>query len=449
MEQAQPITSFDSRIDVYALAATTFYLLTGQDPINSADVSEKYINDSLPDTVSERTRNAIIHAMQPLRQYRTPTAADFLRELAASYTLPVGHVIEGPFDNYRITRILDDCGSHIRYEARRASENHDTTDLHATKSVGNNHSLTGNQSIVVLEQFVNGISSRNDDNSVTLGNIDENHKSQFNDAVTVLTGINEVESLPALTRGKGGMIEAMCFEANGTRYCVCNSSFKPQSAIVKSISNVADGATQVVGEVSHHVKTNYKLLLGIIVAGCLVGAMLVYLPKVFNNISKPETSEVYDDSLKNIDDVSVAEKESKSEEPQSKESTVDKQSVNNSLDIKKKETESSSQTEPAKVEKNKISEPVSTPAKVEPPKPATSISKPATNTVPKSNDNNSSPAATSQSQADKQAIALLSKLNASGTMPSASDMRRLNALRANASPAVQRRIDAFNSKWDY
>ena len=441
MEQAQPITSFDSRIDVYALAATTFYLLTGQDPINSADVNENYIRSTLPATVSKRTMNAIVHAMQPLRQFRTPTAADFLRELAASYTLPIGCVIEGPFDNYRIVRILDDTGSYIRYEARRASENHNTADLHATQSIneGLSSSLI-NQSIVVLEQFVNGISHRNDDNSVKLGHIDEDHKLQVSSAVESMTGITLSEPLPAIARGKGGMIEAMCFESKGTCYCVCNSSFKPQSAIAKSISNVADGATLVVGEVSHRVKTNYKLILGIIAAGFLIGALVVYLPKLFNSKGNENTTEVLYDTLKvDFDSVAVGvqtdvKKELKQSNPVEVEKTV----------------EVTSKPETSKIEENKSVKSVSKQAKTESPNPtiANSLNENNSN-VSQQGNKNPSQATTSQSQIDKQATALLSKLNAAGTMPSAADMRRLNSLKTGASPAVQHSIEAFNAKWDW
>ena len=443
MEQAQPITSFDPRIDVYSLAATTFYLLTGQDPINSADVNENYIRSALPPTVSDRTRNAIVHAMQPLRQFRTPSAADFLRELAASYTLPVGYVLEGPFDNYRITRILDDCGGYIRYEARRASETHITADLHATQPEKGKVSSYKKQSIIVLEQFVNGVSNRNDDDTVTLGLIDETYKDQFNTAVATITGLTDLQSLPALARGKGGMIEAMCFEANGTCYCVANSLFKPQSAIVKSINNVADGATQVVGEVSHQVKSNYKMIAGIIFAGILIGAAAVYMPKLFNSCSR--TTNVVSDSIVVDNDtnkvIEIETEELDKEKPvviPSQENTekqekedLKKDVINTTVPTSNKEDIKPTQSEVSKSDTKPVQQ--ATQVKKETPKV----------------DNKPTPAVTSQSQADKQAMALLSKLNSSGTMPSAADMRRLNSLKASASPDVHRRIEAFNAKWDW
>lgn len=443
MEQAQPITAFDARIDVYALAATTFYLLTGSDPINSADVNEAYIKNSLPENVSERTRNAIVHAMQPLRQYRTPTAADFLKELAAGYTLPVGHIVQGPIDNYRITRIVDDCGGYIRYEARRASDNKSTVDMNATQSLEQNRAALS-QPIILLEQFVNGTSKRNADNSVTLGKIGETPKQHFITAVSELTGIDDIYTLPAMARGKGGMVEAMCFDANGTTYCVVNSTFKPQSALAKKINSVSDGATQVVTDVAHQVKINRKLIGLIVAAGCVLGAAIVYVPVMINSISKSfsETAVVTDttatDTLSVTDipdrNTVAAASEKVTEEPKQ----TQPEPIDNSL---KSKAENTSRETSTKVEEQKASSkpsPSAVPEVKTKPQAATSDSK-----------QQSSSATGSQSQTDKQALALLAKLNSSGTTPSAADMRRLNALKANAGADVQRRIEAFNAKWDW
>lgn len=446
MEQAQPITSFDSRIDVYALAATTFYLLTGQDPVNSADVTEAYIRNALPATVSERTSNAIVHAMQPLRQFRTPSAADFLRELAASYTLPVGHILEGPFDNYRITRIVDDCGSYIRYEARRASDNHNTSDLHATQSVGGAVALAARQSIIILEQFVNLTSTRAEDNSVILGDIDNDRKSQFLEMVENMTGIPRNESLPAVARGKGGMIEAMSFKANGTYYCVCNSSFKPQSAFVKSIANVTDNASQIAGEVTRNMKRNLKTLLAIIAAGLIIAMLAIYAPKLFKGINNSENINSASDSI-----VSTSDSNSVSN-PEVEEVTKNNIQVATQEDSRIV-TNKQNVTTVDKDKSKAVAKPNS-PDKQEVAKPEIKNSNKSTvtnntRTTTDEAKSKSTSGEISQNQADKQAVALLNKLNATGTMPSAADMRRLNTLKTSASPAVQRRIEAFNVKWDW
>ncbi len=441
MEQAQPITSFDPRIDVYALAATTFYLLTGQDPINSADVNEAYISSSLPEGVSERTRNAIIHAMQPLRQYRTPTAADFLKELAASYTLPVGHIVAGPLDSYRVTRILDDCKGYIRYEARRASENRNTADMHATQSIETAPSIA-KQSFILFEQFVNGVSKRGEDYSVTLGHISEEQKQLFTTSVLETTGIESLETLPAMTRGKGGMIEAICFEAAGTTYCVMNSSFKPQSALVKKISSVSDGATQVVTDVARHVKVNMKLIGAIIAAGCIVGAAIVYVPKLVKSMSKQQTeliSTEADSVADGVEEMNAVE--------DNKASTPSQADVKPAAPAQEREPATSVAVPAAKVEKTEAQK--AEKPKTEEKKSVASQQSKAADKAEAAKSEKKQSAVTSQSQADKQALALLSRLNAAGTMPSSADMRRLNSLKSSASPDVQRRIEAFNAKWDW
>ena len=69
--------------DIYSLAATLFFMLTGQNPPlfflhDSQQKTRKALADS---NVSETTTNAIIHAMQPQLDLCTKSARDFLMEL--------------------------------------------------------------------------------------------------------------------------------------------------------------------------------------------------------------------------------------------------------------------------------------------------------------------------------------------------------------------------------
>lgn len=69
--------------DIYSLAATLFFMLTGQNPPlfflhDSQQKTRKALADS---NVSETTANAIIHAMQPQLDLCTKSARDFLMEL--------------------------------------------------------------------------------------------------------------------------------------------------------------------------------------------------------------------------------------------------------------------------------------------------------------------------------------------------------------------------------
>ena len=80
------IGTFDARYDVHALGATMYFLLTGKDPkettlLTSSQTTE-YIRRDIPSNISERVRDAVIHAMQHEKDNRTPNAKTFLQELS-------------------------------------------------------------------------------------------------------------------------------------------------------------------------------------------------------------------------------------------------------------------------------------------------------------------------------------------------------------------------------
>lgn len=77
-------TAFPATMDVYALGATLFKMLTGQRPPEGSQV----LNEGLPTDelrrygVTEHTVSAIEHAMEPMVARRTPTVAALASELA-------------------------------------------------------------------------------------------------------------------------------------------------------------------------------------------------------------------------------------------------------------------------------------------------------------------------------------------------------------------------------
>lgn len=82
LEQYARITRFAPEMDVYALAATLFYLLTGHDPVTAGEIDSKYLMSELrKHDVSERTCCAVCRAMESSRVARTPSMAAFLNEL--------------------------------------------------------------------------------------------------------------------------------------------------------------------------------------------------------------------------------------------------------------------------------------------------------------------------------------------------------------------------------
>ena len=82
LEQAQGVNSFMPWVDVYALGATMYFLLTGEAPEQASFNTYVRVGEKLREAgVSERVRKAIVHAMQPNPMDRTGSAAQLLKEL--------------------------------------------------------------------------------------------------------------------------------------------------------------------------------------------------------------------------------------------------------------------------------------------------------------------------------------------------------------------------------
>ena len=74
------VSYFSPAADIYALGATLYYLLTGQNPPEAVDTPLKKL--VFPASVPENVRAAIRHAMQYEPEDRTPSTAAFLDEIA-------------------------------------------------------------------------------------------------------------------------------------------------------------------------------------------------------------------------------------------------------------------------------------------------------------------------------------------------------------------------------
>lgn len=82
MEQYVGITTFTPEADIYALGATLLYMLTGKDPMVSTEITGNVVRNSIPQGVSQQTTNAIVHAMEKLKENRTNSVIKLKADLA-------------------------------------------------------------------------------------------------------------------------------------------------------------------------------------------------------------------------------------------------------------------------------------------------------------------------------------------------------------------------------
>ena len=131
-EQYAEIRTFAPEIDVYALGATLFYLLTGQNPPKAFDISSvEELIGVLPQDVSSRTKNAIATAMQKSKFDRTPSVGKLLSDVEECYTLPLGYVLKSHGRKFRIVEIITENNYSLTYKAIEtfSSDEHQRSEL--------------------------------------------------------------------------------------------------------------------------------------------------------------------------------------------------------------------------------------------------------------------------------------------------------------------------------
>ncbi len=133
-EQYRGVTRFDPRIDVYALGATLFYLLTGKKPVSAFDISREYIEKNLSQKISEPVRDAIFNAMAKDKEKRTKDARNFIlgitdndilkRELKPvnRSELPIGYILKNKGRTYEIVSVIKTESYYIQYKALQTGE---------------------------------------------------------------------------------------------------------------------------------------------------------------------------------------------------------------------------------------------------------------------------------------------------------------------------------------
>lgn len=217
-EQFQPIEQFDARIDVYALGATLFYLLTGKQPKSSYDVSDSYIMESLPNNVSERTRNAIKNAMQKDKLNRLRNVQEFINAIEDSYYLPVFSVLSSPRQRYKILSVEDENEHSITYKGCI----NNSLDSNSSYSSEKNPTKVAYE-YFIHEFYVRGVCKRTGVN-VTMAPSQQTEDS-YQHFMSDVNNAGITDYQPCI-KADNGIVEKELFAANGTYY-YCTRIKKP------------------------------------------------------------------------------------------------------------------------------------------------------------------------------------------------------------------------------
>lgn len=88
MEQFAGVSSFDPRLDIYALSATCYFLLTGRDPKSAFEINAATIAADLHGRASQATIDNIVRGMSKDYNDRPATIEQFMRGFMAGAPLP-------------------------------------------------------------------------------------------------------------------------------------------------------------------------------------------------------------------------------------------------------------------------------------------------------------------------------------------------------------------------
>lgn len=277
MEQYTDIDSFTPEIDVYAIGATLYYLLTAKNPPKAFDIhSVSDLIDRIPGNVSERTKKVIAGAMQKSKFDRIHDARSLLRELSTSYTLPVGCILHGQHADYRIVEVESESDCSITY---KAIVSHSLGNNASEQASGENRTRVSVH-YLVHEFFLKHVDKRGDDGTVSPG-------LSGKDVSSFLREVGREIAPDSLDRlDECGHVLAEKFNANGTLYYV--GIVRPKNPVGKD----------VVENTMKRVKAGKKFVL-VAVAACLV---------VFAAMSLMRRSPRRDDSAKKKVPVTMEEK---------------------------------------------------------------------------------------------------------------------------------------------
>ena len=267
IEQYGAVTDFQPKIDVYALGATLFYLLTGTVPPMSLILERAQPESMLLEKLSQRTRAAILHAMTKEPSRRTPSATRLLEELEDSISLPRGYKLVSPHATYLITDVREVTADYILYDAVPYQEN--------VQSEGDN--VTKVFQYQVLERFVKGQSKRQSDNAGVHVNGGDGLSSFWQQTEKTM----ELTETGQAIR-QGNHLERETFEANGTTYAVCDTRFRPESNASKAIRRMKQSASATAASATEGLANGWqkakKPLMWTALAALVIGALILLAP---------------------------------------------------------------------------------------------------------------------------------------------------------------------------
>ena len=181
MEQYLGITTFTPQVDVYALAATLYYIVTGDEPPFADEVTEECIRRKLPVALSDSLKEAIVHGMQKEKDKRTCDTRTFYNEISGkdiddlrpvkiivSPELPIGYSLKNKGKQYEIVSVYCHENYYIRYKVTCVNEGMTST-----------HGQTKRVQFDIYEFFDKNNNRRQEDKSVIADGNTDPSKKQF------------------------------------------------------------------------------------------------------------------------------------------------------------------------------------------------------------------------------------------------------------------------------
>lgn len=255
-EQYGRLSTFSPWVDVYALAATLYYMLVGRDPVPAFDLRPEYLTDTLPADVSELTRNAIVAGMAKDYMSRTQTVQAFLDSLEESVALPTGYILHGQACEYRIQGIEQELDCCLVYKA---------TPYFGGEQRGGN--VTKTEVYTIYEYLVKGGNVKRKPGGEVQGlSLEGGLRARFMEMAETKTGLTSVGQ----SKFMDALVGCEMFATNNTVYCVVNDRWTNRSSSFEPPYEVTDDRKKRVIQIVAAIAA-VAVVIGIFWSGALDG----------------------------------------------------------------------------------------------------------------------------------------------------------------------------------